>query len=452
VAPIRHRLALLSGALVAVVILGLGAFVYLQLQVDLIEAVDDGLRSRVRSVLSGPIDEAALGGGGPAADAFGQLLTPDGTVLVTSPNLEAGETLLAPDEATSLSERRFFDAQVRHVDEPIPARLVAVRSDRGILVLGTAVEDQREALDGLRLLFGLVTPVAALMAAGIGWLIAGAALRPVERMRLAAEAVSGSEPGRRLPLPRTGDELARLGGSLNRMLERLEVAAERERRFVDDASHELRTPLANLKAELDLALRRARTPDQLVAALRSAADETDRLTRLAEDLLVLARSDRGGLPVRPEEVTVEPMLRAVMASFAARAAANGVALETQADADLRARFDRMRVGQAVANVLDNALRHTPRGGRVAVRGRRIEGGVEIAVGDTGEGFAPAFLPTAFEPFSRADAGRGRSAGGTGLGLAIVRAVAQAHGGTAVAANEPDGGASVTIRLPDSPAS
>ena len=249
-------------------------------------------------------------------------------------------------------------------------------------------------------------------------------------------------------MPATGDELARLGESLNRMLGRLHEAVERERRFVGDASHELRTPLANLKAELELALRRDRTPDELIGALRSAAEETDRLTSLAEDLLVLARSEGSRLPVRREALDVARLVRETVASFAGRALELGVSVATTgADNELGAELDPARVRQALGNVIDNALRHTPRGGRVGVD-LRVEGdALMIEVADTGSGFDPTFLERALEPFSRSDEARSRTHGGAGLGLAIVRAVADAHGGSVEAGNRPDGGASVTIRVP-----
>jgi signal transduction histidine kinase len=231
------------------------------------------------------------------------------------------------------------------------------------------------------------------------------------------------------------------------MLGRLEDAVQRERRFVGDASHELRTPLANLKAELDLALRRARTPEEQLAALRSASEETQRLAALAEDLLVLARADGGRLPVRREDLDLAGLVEDTVDSFAGRASDRGISLEARVHDPARARVDRARIRQAVGNLVDNSLRHTPTGGRVTVELARRDGAVAIEVADTGDGFPPSFLPRAFESFSRADDARARSEGGTGLGLAIVRAVAEAHGGSVQAVNRPEGGAVVTLRIP-----
>jgi signal transduction histidine kinase len=266
-------------------------------------------------------------------------------------------------------------------------------------------------------------------------------------MRRESEAISGSEPNRRLEVPATRDELAELGASLNRMLDRLEAALLRERRFVDDASHELRTPLANLKVELELALRRSRTPDELQAALRSAAVETDRLTSLAEDLLVLARAADGRLPIRRDEIELGPLVDDVVRRFSGRAEARGITMATTVDRDRTARVDEARVRQALGNLIENALIHTPRGGRITVGLTDADGSLSIAVVDTGEGFPAGFLEHAFEPFSRADAARSPDGGGTGLGLAIVRVVAEGHGGSVEARNNPGGGATVELTLP-----
>jgi signal transduction histidine kinase len=266
-------------------------------------------------------------------------------------------------------------------------------------------------------------------------------------MRSEAAAISAADVARRLPVPETGDELARLGETLNEMLARLEEALERERRFVGDASHELRTPLANLKAEIELALRRSRTPEQLVEALRSAGQETERLVRLAEDLLVLARTDRGRLPVTLEPVDVADLVASEAESFSSRASERGIAIRTDVSDDLRARVDPRRVRQALGNLLDNAIRHSVSGGTVAVEARDNGGWLSFEVRDEGTGFPADFLARAFEPFARADPSRSRTDGGTGLGLAIVQAVAEAHGGTAGARNLPQGGAAVTITIP-----
>jgi len=265
----------------------------------------------------------------------------------------------------------------------------------------------------------------------------------VESMRRRAEEISATVAGRRLPVPDADDEVGRLARTLNEMLARIEEGVERERRFVAEASHELRTPLALLKAELELALRHPRSAEELRAAITSAAEETDRLTLLAEDLLVLARSDEGQLRLDAKPVRAQELLDTVARRFERRAQAAGLALEVEAPSELTTVGDPVRLEQALGNVVDNAVRYGA--GTVRLEARRQNGDVELCVSDQGAGFDPEFLPHAFERFSRDDGGRVR--GSTGLGLAIVRAIARAHGGTAAARNGAGGGAEVTLVLP-----
>jgi heavy metal sensor kinase len=436
----------------AAVLGGLGAFIFLRFEAEIRAAVDAGLRSRAEVLLTSSHANGSIEVGDliDRDESFAQLLAGDGQVLATSAGL-AGGPLLPASSLAGVTGARFFDSEVATAEESISARLLAVPADGGtVLVVGASLNDQKEAVGRLLALLLIGGPVGILLASGVGWLVAGAALRPVERLRVEAEAISGSEPGRRLPVPDTRDELARLGDSLNRMLGRLEDAVERERRFVGDASHELRSPLANLKAELELARRRARTREELLAALHSAAEETDRLADLAEDLLVLARADGGRLTIRREELDADQLVRDSVGSFAVRASELGIALDTVIQDGVRAEADPARLRQALGNLIDNALQHTPRGGSVTVELGRLDGQLRIAVADSGAGFETAFLDRAFDPFTRSDAARSRDDGGAGLGLAIVRAVAEAHGGSVEASNRPEGGATVIISLPLQP--
>jgi signal transduction histidine kinase len=311
------------------------------------------------------------------------------------------------------------------------------------VVVGTSLEQRGDALEVLlvQLLIGL--PLALVLASLAGYGLAAAALRPVESMRRRAAAISGDRTGARLPVPPAQDEIRRLGETLNAMLARLESALARERTFVADASHELRTPLALLKTELELALRRPRSPEDLERALRSAADETDRLAQLAEDLLVLARSDQGELPLRRAVVPVRDVLDGVAERFGRRAEAAGRELSVDAPDDLVVDADALRLQQALGNLVDNALRH---GGGAIVLSARDEGdAVSLHVADEGPGFPDDLLPRAFERFARGD--EARSGGGTGLGLAIVDVIARAHGGSSGAADRTPGGADVWLTLP-----
>jgi two-component system, OmpR family, sensor kinase len=242
-----------------------------------------------------------------------------------------------------------------------------------------------------------------------------------------------------LPLPHAQDELHDLGETLNAMLDRIEASLERERTFVADASHELRTPLTILRAELELAKRPGRTIDELRAALRSTGEEVDRLTELAENLLIMARADQHRLAPQRAETDITALMERVRDRFAHPAAAASRSLVVDVPTGLTARVDPAQVEQALLNLVDNALRHGH--GTVRLSAGVSDASLVVEVSDTGRGFPGGFEQAAFERFSRADDARGD--GGAGLGLAIVQAIARAHGGTASITSR---GAPTTVRL------
>jgi signal transduction histidine kinase len=447
--PIRIRLTLAFAAAMGLVLAATGLFLYLRLGSALDQSVDAALRDRAADVVvlahrSDAGLRAGTAGPLPEAAGFAQILDATGTVVDATPLGERFD--LTPSQLTRVTGGRTMIDHVRVPGSDDPYRVLVStvdgRADR-LVVVGASLEARAEALDELRTQLLLGGSLALLLSSFIGYGIATAALRPVESMRREAAAVSAAEPGRRLTLPPARDEIARLGTTLNEMLARLEAAFTRERRFVADASHELRTPLALLRAELELALRRKRTPGELESALRSAAAETDRLCRLAADLLVLARADQGALPVRTERLAVAALLSDVRERFAGRAAAAGRPLAVDAEAGLEMYADRLRIEQAIANLVENGLGHSD--GRVLLRALRRDGHIELHVRDFGPGFADDILHRAFEPFSRGDAAR--STPGSGLGLAIVDLIARAHGGTAHAINTTPG-ADVWLSIPD----
>jgi heavy metal sensor kinase len=449
--PIRLRLTLVFAAAMATVLAGMGLFLYLRLGAALDATVDQSLRGRadeVAALVRLPGSGLRQTGGNRLAEqgeSVAQVLRPDGAVLDSTPQLGGRPLLTDPQRARAAATTIVVERTgVPGTDDPVRLLATPVQAQGGplLVVVGASLEGRTEALESLlgQLLVG--GPVALLLSSLVAYGLATAALRPVESMRREAEAVSAAEPGRRLPLPPADDEIARLGTTINRMLGRLEAALARERRFVADASHELRTPLAALRTELELALRRERSKPELEGALRSAAEETERLAHLAEDLLVLARAGGGRLPVRPEQLPAADLLADVRERYARRAAEAGRPLETRADRRLRLSVDRLRAEQALGNLVENALRHGR--GRILLEAHRHDGRVELHVRDQGPGFPPEFIGHAFEPFSRADPAR--AGGGAGLGLAIVELIAHAHGGGAHAANL-DGGADAWLDLP-----
>ncbi|MEA2217884.1 MAG: hypothetical protein QOJ35_510 [Solirubrobacteraceae bacterium] len=451
--PIRLRVAAGFAIAMALVLAGSGLFLYARLGADLARALDQDLRLRAQdlSALVGePGGSLAIEAGGglvERGESFAQLLDRRGRVLDRTPPLDDRALLTRRELRSALHRRRFADRpSVTGLDEP--ARLLTTPIDRAgrrlVLVVGATRENRAEALRSLRTELLVTGPLALLFATALGYLLAGAGLRTVDAMRRRAAQISADQPGERLPVPRTGDELQRLGETLNAMLARLQTALERERGFVAEAGHELRTPLALLRAELDFALQYADTNEELREAVRTASDETDRVIQLAGDLLLIASAEHSQLALRLEYLPARDLLESVRQRFVWRAQADGRPLpEIEAPAGLVLAADRLRLEQALGNLVDNALRHGE--GTVRLEALASDSRVEINVRDQGPGFPADFLARAFHRFSRADPSH--TGAGTGLGLAIVEAIARAHQGTANAANGPHGGADVSITLP-----
>ena len=449
--PIKLRVTLAFALVMAIVLAGIAFFLQASLRDRLDDSIESALRARAGEAsalveasdegLSRSRDNALI----ESDETFAEVLGTSGEVLDSSPQLGATAVLSPSEMDEALGGATFFDhASAPGIEGAV--RLLAAPATAGgedvVVVVGASLDDRDEALAGLRTLLAVGMPAALLLACLAGYGALSVALRPVEAMRRQAAEISAGEPDERLPVPAGGDELTRLGETLNSMLGRLETALERERSFVDDASHELRTPLALHKTELELALRYASTEAELRTAITGAVGEIDRLIQLAEDMLVVARS-QGGLGLAEEELAVDELLGTVAQRFRARAEQAGRPLRVEGGGGV-VHGDRVRLEQALTNLTDNALRHGD--GEVVLSVRREDGRVELHVTDEGDGFPEGFSSQAFERFTRADSARGR--GGTGLGLAIVRTIALAHGGEAGAANGPSRGADVWIAVPE----
>jgi signal transduction histidine kinase len=433
--PVRVRLTLGFAVAMAIVLAAVGLFVYRRVSNELLRTVDQTLVGQAQEeTTSGKVD-SDTGTGPTLAQLFGPRGLPrDGSRPLVGQDVVAEAA--AGQQVWLTTQLPGQKGEWRVLVRPAPAR-------DGVAVLARSLDSRAESLDHLRHELLIFLPLA-LLAASLGgyWLTAGA-LRPVEVLRRRAEAVTPGEPSH-LPVPPAGDEVSRLAVTLNDMLARLQAAVEHERRFVADASHELRTPLALLRTELDLALRRPRSHAELENALRSAADETQRLSRLADALLLIARADQGPLPIRREVVAAADLLDDAALRFATRASSLGRELRVE-ETDLHVDADPLRAGQALVNLVDNALTHG--GGTVVLRAEERDRLVEFHVSDAGPGFPPEFRERAFDRFSRAD--EARSGGGTGLGLSIVELVANAHGGSVGLSDSASGGADVWISLPRS---
>ena len=440
--PLRWRLAAAFALATAVVLIVLGLFLHDRLRAEL----DAGLRAGLQQRAADLVTVARRGVGGDLGrsglvepgDDLAQVIDPASNAVISGAPGFTSASLLTRAEARAAGERTQRIAVRRVGGEHEAATLLATPAGANVVVVGASLEDRNDALEKLDGVLVLGLPIALLLAAAAGFVVAGRALRPIDRIRARADEVEADDLSLRVPEPRADDELRRLAHTLNALLGRLEAAFRRERTFVADAGHELRTPLTALKSELELAGRPGRSPAELQAAIGSAAEETDRLIRLAEDLLTVARVEGGAVPVRPSAVDA----RALLSKVAARQPTD---VTVTCPDGIVVIADELRLEQALGNLLDNAQRHGA--APITLTGTvRPNGVLRIGVGDHGSGLSPGLAQsTAFERFTRGDAAR--EGEGAGLGLAIVAAIAASHGGSAGLGPADGGGLEAWIEIP-----
>ena len=487
------RFRLLAG-LLAVAAAGLAAFgvvSYRSLDSYLTERVDDQLRAAIDPVTvalagdrappeppqrggpsAGPPPETVLpppGGGGPGEvggpppialppGTYGQLRDEDGSVVDEVLFSYGGDAVPTPvlparlPAAAGPGELRFTTVAAAGGDTGFRVAAVAGPGGAGTIVTAVPLSETQSTLDRLATAELLVALGVLFVLAFLGWWVIRLGLRPLDRMGRTADAIAAGDLSRRVEPANTATEVGRLGSALNTMLERIEAAfaerresEQRMRRFLADASHELRTPLASLRGYSELfRLGMAERPEDTEKAMLRIEEEATRMGILVDDLLTLARLDEVREPVR-EPVDLTAVLERVLED--ARVAAPGRPISLRAPGAASISGDPEQIHRVFANLLANALAHTPAGTPVEVDLAVEDGRVRVTVRDHGAGLGDGDPRRLFQRFWRDSSSRDRARGGTGLGLAIVAAIAEAHGGSVQAANAPGGGAAFTVDLP-----
>jgi heavy metal sensor kinase len=316
-----------------------------------------------------------------------------------------------------------------------------------VILVGHDLEELDEVLGRLGLVMIALLPLALLGAGAGGYAVASRALAPVDQITRTAAEISEQDLSQRLPtqgIPGTRDELGRLATTFNALIERLQQAFERQRRFTADASHELRTPLSIIRAMTSQKLMQRRTPEEYEEALRQIDEAAAYMTKLAAHLLTLARADTGQLRLESESIDLTELLEHVAGQVGEAA---GRSIPVHFPGPVQVRGDPMRLTELFLNLLENAAKSTPADGIIEVHVSGAATGAKVVVRDTGVGIPPEHLPHIFERFYRVDKARAREEGGVGLGLAIARWVAEAHGGSILAESEPGRGTTMTVALP-----
>lgn len=448
---IRTRLTLWYVFLLAVTVLGFSIYLHLELQVSLFTQVDAGLQVAASQLLVDvddtvnpptlrPMSATAVDGLMQSRSAL-RLITEDGAVVA--------EVGIFPDLTLAPLDMPGFDTlEVNGTPWRIYTQRVETESGQFDVWLQIAqslnnVYDARNIL--LRLiLFAL--PLALVVAALGGMFMANRALRPVDSITRTVKAISATDLSQRIRYQEPPDELGRLSLTLNSMLDRLQAAFESERRFTADASHELRTPLTAIKGHIGVTLTRQRSPEQYESALHHIQHETDRLIRLANDLLFLARLDASPLRWQPEKINLSDLLEAVVDQIEIIAREKNLTLTADISAEIPVQGIADHLIRLFLNILDNAVKYTPTGGCITVSVVVEKTDVCVIVKDMGAGIAPEHLAHLFGRFYRVGQDRSYS-GGAGLGLAIAYEIAREHGGMIIVDSIVNQGATFTVRLP-----
>jgi two-component system OmpR family sensor kinase len=316
-----------------------------------------------------------------------------------------------------------------------------------VVQVGISLENMYSTLRRFVLIMAALFPLGLLLAGGGGWLLARRALRPVDHMTRAAQRISGEHLTERLLETGTGDELDRLARTLNEMLTRLDESFRQVRQFSADASHELQTPLTILKGEMEVALRSGRTPGEYQQVLKSSLEEIERISRLVEGLLLLARADSGVLRMDHKPVDLDELLAEVAAQMQKKANDKGLSLHLEDLAPVTISGDRDQLHRLFINLMDNAIKYTPTGGSISLSLGKEDCQAQISVTDTGIGLSEAEQARIFTRFYRAAEARSQSGGGAGLGLCIAQSIAEAHGGKIQVHSSPGQGSTFSVVLP-----
>jgi len=467
---LRIRLTLWHGLVLGLVLIGFTVAVYALLAQSLSQQMDRALADRAHEVNSAlvPLSPFSTRVVIPraetfaSADTFVQVSYLDGEIVGASDNLGEAVLAITPDDVVAVrgGAGRYREGELQDERVRVHAAPLSVQGRTvGVIQVARSLRSIDQALDQLRLFAGAGLLIAMGLSGLVVWLTAAAALQPLERVIETAEAIGSSgDLGRRVPPAVSDDEVGRMASTFNRMLDRLEAstsalweaygkvgtALDAQRRFVADASHELRTPLTTIRNNIGLLRSFSQvTPEDREAALVQMGQEAERMSRLVQDLLALARADTGQAEPRTT-VALAPLVKDVVAQARVVSAGNHrITADVRQAGEVVGDPDALR--QVTLLLLDNAMKYAPAKGRIQVRLESRDGEVALSVADNGVGIDPEDMPHIFERFYRAD--RSRRAGGTGLGLAIAKGIVEQHGGDIDVESKPGKGAIFTVRLP-----
>ncbi|MGZ8381018.1 MAG: sensor histidine kinase [Nitrospira sp.] len=460
--PLRVRLTLWYGTALALVLIIFSVVLYAITARSLRDTVDESLEetamTAVRSLEERGflplINEEELLSQFPELtriDKFFQIFSPSGTITIRSPNIKQHEVPLSRTALdAAFAGQRIFES-AKYPKEP-PLRLISVPiMYRGnllyIVQVGTSMESVGETLQRFLVLLVVAIPIALAVSLAGGWFLAGRALRPVDKITLAAQRIAAGDLSQRLSMPAAQDEIGRLAATFNNMIGRLDTSFRQIRQFTSDASHELRTPLTVMKGETDLVLRRPRLLDDYKSVLESNLEEIDRMTRIVDELLFLSRADMGEVRVESLPVAMESLVEDIHRQAKLLAQDRNIEVLLGTVMPVVVQGDDLRLRELLLNLVENAMKYSHPGGKVEISLLNDGREARLSVTDQGIGIAPADHKKIFQRFFRTDVARGHTKKGTGLGLAICAWIAELHKGRVEVKSDLGQGSAFTVVLP-----
>jgi heavy metal sensor kinase len=384
-----------------------------------------------------------------ANDRFVRVTRGDGTVLYISgePSDQSFDPKKVPGSIQSPAGASTQMAQAGDNNLLIASLPFATGQQKYLIEVGGSILPIRDVLG--RFLFSFLVGLMVVLTLAIwgGFWVIKWALAPVKKMTATAEEITSHHQDKRLPVVETGDEIAELSKTLNQMICRLDESFQSVNRFTADASHELRTPLTIIRGELETSLIDSSLSESVRETIESVIEETENLSKIVECLLALSRLDSGSAQMECVRLNLADLVSTITDQMVPLADEKRVMLTSQAEGRVEVEGDRVRLKQVVINLLDNAIKYTPEGGRVTVGVNVSNRQAQLEISDTGPGISASDLPHVFGRFFRADQDRLSTIEGTGLGLSIVQSICTAHGGLVKAENRANGGCRFTVQLP-----
>ncbi|MEJ2685112.1 MAG: ATP-binding protein [Candidatus Sulfobium sp.] len=445
----RLRLTLFYTGAVVLMIAAFCVLLYWQYKGQLMDRVDAQLIDTARELMVSRMKPKTLTRDQEiiikTKQEYFQIVNYSGQIIITSLSqnqqwpLDKGLMLSAFHGNAGYETVKFMGGDYRTIYFPV--------NGETIIRVGQSLDETGKTLAGLRKLLMLFSPVVLVVCSLMGWFFAGWALNPVLEIKNLAEQIRRGRMRGRINTEPKGRELDELAVIFNDMLQSIQRSVEMQKRFVSDVSHEIRSPLTALRGNIEVALRRRRSVEDYENILESGLTDVVRLSRITDDLLFLTKADNNILELRQQWFELGPALSAIVERLENKAVSSGVSLIEDYRVDLEVYGDAFLLDQAFSNLVENAIKYTPKGGKVTVTTEEKEGSVLVIVSDTGIGIPTEDIPHLFERFYRVDKERSRRAGGTGLGLSITEWIIKAHKGTISVESTFGSGSDFIVSLP-----